>query len=179
MKTSNRRNYHAHHGSKRRKLPQHTHSHGSHAFTHTLTSTQLQPRGAKHQLSYSFSVRAGFFHVSIIHQPLTWTTGSLTCVHDHSCACIYTPTVSQHNLLDLYRLNGFLVLLMGFKPSTFDINYNKYTIKFLNKSLQYCPCVQQHIKPGHAGSIDTFSSDFFIQENRQMFNFFSTNVIKK
>ena len=34
------------------ELVQHTHSRGSHAFTHTLTSTQLQPRGAKCLLSY-------------------------------------------------------------------------------------------------------------------------------
>jgi hypothetical protein len=52
MKNFNRRNSHGHHGSKRRELAQHAHSRGSHAFTHTLTSTQLQPRGAKRQLSY-------------------------------------------------------------------------------------------------------------------------------
>ena len=43
MKNFSRRNSHGHHGSKRRDLAQHTHSHGSHAFTHALT-TQLQPR---------------------------------------------------------------------------------------------------------------------------------------
>ena len=42
---------HGHHGSKHHKLAQHTHSHRSHAFTHTLTSTQFQPRCTKHQLS--------------------------------------------------------------------------------------------------------------------------------
>ena len=36
-----RRSSHGHHGSKRRELVQHAHSRGSHAFTHTLTSTQL------------------------------------------------------------------------------------------------------------------------------------------
>ena len=45
-------------------------------------------------------VHAGSFHVSIIHQTRTWTTGSLACVHDHSYECIYTqglgtPTASQ------------------------------------------------------------------------------------
>ena len=30
-------------------------------------------------------VHAGSFRVSIIHQTLTWTTGSLTCICDHSC----------------------------------------------------------------------------------------------
>ena len=36
MKNFNRRNSHGHHGSKRCKLVQHAHSHGSHAFIHTL-----------------------------------------------------------------------------------------------------------------------------------------------
>ena len=52
MKNFNRRNSHGHHGSKCRELAQHAHSSGSHAFTHTLSPTQLQPSGAKHQLSY-------------------------------------------------------------------------------------------------------------------------------
>ena len=43
MKNFNRRDSHGHHGSKRRELAQHAHSHGSHAFTHAFTSTQLQP----------------------------------------------------------------------------------------------------------------------------------------
>ena len=47
MKNFNRHSSYGDHGSK-----QHTHSPGSHAFTHTLTSTQLQPGGAKHQLNY-------------------------------------------------------------------------------------------------------------------------------
>ena len=42
------------------------------------------------------------FHVSIIHQTLTWTTGSLSCVRDHSFACICTrglgTLTSQQNL---------------------------------------------------------------------------------
>ena len=33
-------------------LAQHTYSHGSHTFTHTLTSTQIQPHCVKRQLSY-------------------------------------------------------------------------------------------------------------------------------
>ena len=41
-------NSHGHHGSKRRELAQH----GSHAFTNTLTPTQVQPSCAKCQLSY-------------------------------------------------------------------------------------------------------------------------------
>ena len=92
--------------TKHRELAQHAHSHGLHAFTHTLTSTQLQPRGAKRQLSYYFSVHAGSFHVSVIHRTLTWTTGSLSCVRDHSHVYIkYTQrlgtlTVSQHNIFE-------------------------------------------------------------------------------
>ena len=49
---------------------------------------------------------AGSFRVSVIHRPLTWTAGSVTCVRDHSCECVYTralgtpPTASQHNIID-------------------------------------------------------------------------------
>ena len=61
--------------------------------------------------------RTGSPHVSIIHQTLTWTTGSLTCVHDHSYACSYkrglgTPT-GQHSIFDSEKLSQlFLVLLV-------------------------------------------------------------------
>ena len=105
MKNFNRRDSHGHHGSKRRELAQHAHSHGSHGFTHTRASIQLKSRGAKRQLSYYFSVHArlGPFRVSVIHRTLTWASGS--CVRDHSCACVYTqglctPTASQHNIFD-------------------------------------------------------------------------------
>ena len=40
-------------------------------------------------------VHAGSFHVSVFHQPLTWTTGSLTCVHDHSYACVYAQGLAH------------------------------------------------------------------------------------
>ena len=57
----------------------------------------------------SYKVHAESFRVSVIHQTLTWTTGSSTCVHDHSCAHVYTqwlgtPTASQHNILDSEKL---------------------------------------------------------------------------
>ena len=51
----------------------HIHMGRTHSLTH-LTSTQLQPRGAKRQLSYYLSVHAGYFRVSVIHRALTWTT---------------------------------------------------------------------------------------------------------
>ena len=65
-------------------------------------------------LSYYFSVHAGSFHVSIIHRTLIWNTGSLTCVHDHSCACIYTrelgtPTVSQFTFLTRGKTHKFFL----------------------------------------------------------------------
>ena len=107
---------------KRRKLAQHALSHGSHAFTHTLTSTQLQPCGAKHQLSYYFSGHAGSFSVSVFHGTLTWNTGSLSCVRDHSCACAYTqglgtPTASQHNICDSEKLTNFSCTPDGIRTS--------------------------------------------------------------
>ena len=36
IKNFNRRDSHSHHGSTHRELAQHAHSHGSHAFSHTL-----------------------------------------------------------------------------------------------------------------------------------------------
>ena len=51
-KNVNRRSSYGHHGSKRRELAQHAHQRGSHASTHTLTSTQLQPPCTKRLLSY-------------------------------------------------------------------------------------------------------------------------------
>ena len=105
------RNSHGHHGSTHRELVQHTHSHGSHAFSHTLTST-LESRAVKRQLSYYFSEHVGSFHVSVMHQILIWTTGSLRCIRDHSCVCVYTqglgtPTASPHNIFDLEKLTIF------------------------------------------------------------------------
>ena len=88
-----------------------------------ITSTQSQPHGVKLQLSYYFSVHAGSFRVSVIHQTLTRTTG-LTCVCDHSCACVYTRelgtlTASQHNIFDSEKLTNLIVLLTGFEISSF------------------------------------------------------------
>ena len=37
-----------------------------------------------------YKVHAGSFRVSRIHRTLTWTTGSLMCLRDHSYACVYT-----------------------------------------------------------------------------------------
>ena len=62
------------------------------------------------------------FHVSVILRTLTWTTGSLMCVRNHSCACVYTREVghidnesAQH--LDSEKLSQlFLVLRTGFEP---------------------------------------------------------------
>ena len=69
----------------------HTHMECTHLLAHlNQHSYKLQPRCAKCQLSYYFSVHAASFHVSVIHQTLTWNTGSLLCICDHSCACIYT-----------------------------------------------------------------------------------------
>ena len=70
-------------------------------------------------------VLAGCFCVSVIHQTLIWITGSLTCVHEHSCACVYTRelgtlTVSQHNIFDLENSQILCVFLTGFKLGVID-----------------------------------------------------------
>ena len=97
MKNLNRHSSHGHHGS--------------HAFTHTLPSTQLQPRGMKRKLTYYSSVHAESFRVSIIHWTLTWTTGYFSRVHDHSFVCVYTqglgtPTASQRNSFDSEKIKN-------------------------------------------------------------------------
>ena len=51
---------------KRSELAQHAHSRGPHAFTYTLTSTQLQPRGAERQLSYYM---IWYFQIFILNVP--------------------------------------------------------------------------------------------------------------
>ena len=87
----------------------HTHMDRAHSLSH-FTSTQLQPRGMKRQLSYYFSVHAGCFRVYVIHQTLTWTT-TLTCICYHSCAYVYTwglgtPAENQHKILDLKKFRN-------------------------------------------------------------------------
>ena len=52
------------------------------------------------------------FRVFVIHWSLTWTTRSLTCVGEHSYACVCTrgwgtPTTSQHNILTRKQLSQF------------------------------------------------------------------------
>ena len=75
--------------------------------------TLLFPFGVQKYIYHPVSkVHAGSFCVSLIHQTLTWTTRSLTCVHDHSCARVYTwglgtPTASQHNIFDSEKFTTF------------------------------------------------------------------------
>ena len=116
MKNFNRRSSHGHQGSKRRELAQHaTLTWVARIHSHTLHQHSYNDHGCgKCQLSYYFSVHAGFFlvpkstecyrdvnlilcwvfRVSVIHRAWT-TTGSLQCVRDHSCACAYTRGVGH------------------------------------------------------------------------------------
>ena len=68
---------------------------------------------------------AGSLRVSVIHQTQTWTTGSLACIRDCSCVCVYTRglgtlTASHVSTTFLTQKSSqfFLVLLMGFKPQS-------------------------------------------------------------
>ena len=62
-------------------------------------------------------VHAGFFHVSVIHWSLTGTTGSLTCIHGHSYACVCTPGLgtptSHQNIFDSEKLKFVLCSWLG------------------------------------------------------------------
>ena len=58
--------------------------------------------------------KKGSFRVSVIHRTLTWTTGSLTCVRDHSDACVYTLrlgtlTASQRNIVDSQKTHKIVL----------------------------------------------------------------------
>ena len=44
----------------------------------------------------NYKVHAGSFPVSVIHRPLTWTTGSLMCVRDNSYTCVRIHTEVRH-----------------------------------------------------------------------------------
>ena len=57
-----------------------------------------------HSVFGGASVQAGSFRVSVIHRTLTWTTGSLTCVRDHSYACVHTRGLA-HSLLSVLSLS--------------------------------------------------------------------------
>ena len=81
-----------------------------------------------------YEVHAGSFRASILHRTLTWTTGSLTCVRDHSYTCVYTrglgtPTTCQHNVFDLEEtiINVLLVLLTEFEPRVFGSRVRRST----------------------------------------------------
>ena len=103
MKNFNRRNSHGHHDSKRCELAQHAHTWITCIHSH-FTSTRYNHVVRNASSAINFSVRAGSFRVPVIYRTLTWTTGSLTCVRGHACACVYTqglgtPTAAcQHNI---------------------------------------------------------------------------------
>ena len=64
---------------------------------------------------YISKVNAGSVRVSVIHRTLTWTTGSLPCLRDHSYACVYkrgfgTPTTSQFNIFDSETFTHLVIL---------------------------------------------------------------------
>ena len=50
---------------------------------------------ARAALPPNLQVHAGSFRVTVFHRTLTWTTGSLPCVLDHSYACVYTRGVGH------------------------------------------------------------------------------------
>ena len=78
-------------------------------------------------------MRAGSFsRVSVIHRTLTWTTGSLTCVRDHSCACVYTrglgtPVTSQYNIIIIMMLMLMMIIIIVIDNYCYYY-YNNYYI---------------------------------------------------
>ena len=91
-------------------------------FTHTLTSTHLQPRGAKRRLSYYLSQYAGSFRVSVIH-PTTVLQDLerayvIIIVRGYTHGGWEHQIASQHNIV-YSEEQVFLVLLTRFEPSSF------------------------------------------------------------
>ena len=87
MKNFNRRDVHGHHGSKCRELAQHAHSHISHAFTHTLTSTQLQPCGAQLLVFSAYWVFSCFrnpLNSDMVYRIFIVRTRSFLCLRVHT-----------------------------------------------------------------------------------------------
>ena len=87
-KNFNTRDSHGHHGSRRRELAQHAHWHRSHTFTHTLTSTQLQPRGAKRQLSYVCVHMCVFVGMCVHGMCVCACVCARMCVFVGMCLCV-------------------------------------------------------------------------------------------
>ena len=62
--------------------------------------------------TFRLRVHADYFRVSVIHRTLTWTTGCLMCVRDHSYACVCTQGLGTLGKFSQI----FLVFLVWFEP---------------------------------------------------------------
>ena len=106
--------------------------HGKFGVAFPKESQLQQPR---YPTLINYKVLAGSFHVSVIHQTLTSTTRSLTCVRDHSYACVCTQglcilTTSQRNILT--RKNFHKVFLCSWRCSnlrSLDLESNALPIE--------------------------------------------------
>ena len=110
-------------------------------FLYTLLSLsgnsgRLRLQQPQEQRYPVLKVHTGYFRVSIIHRTLTWTTGSLTCVRNHSYACVCNtrgwgiPTASQHTIFVSEKLSHMFIVLLtqaGFKPPVFGSRVRRST----------------------------------------------------
>ena len=100
------------------------------------------------------TVHAGSFRVSTIRRTLIYTAGSLTCVRDHSYACVYTrrlgtpPTASQHDIFDLDKLSQIVLVLMSI-PALDIIRCSKRIVVLVHVSISNfgarCPSLRHDI----------------------------------
>ena len=104
-----------------------------HYFTNVQIMTLLFPFTVQNYMYPPVSkVHAGSFRVSVIHRTLTWTTGSLTCVRDHSCARIYIICIrasvghTDHESAQHFLLGKPHVFLCSsvtrFEPRAFEVD---------------------------------------------------------
>ena len=73
------------------------------------------------------------FRVSVKHRTLTWTTGPLTCVRDHSYACVQTRGLGQRvstifwTPKNSHKLLLFSLTQMAFEPRIFGSRVRRST----------------------------------------------------
>ena len=74
-------------------------------------------------------VRAESFHVFIIHRTLTWTTGSLSCVRDHSYAVVYTQSHKKLRLVYLVWFQGVHKIFVVYESPLLSVKDVKHRVQ--------------------------------------------------
>ena len=76
----------------------------------------------------NYKVHAGSFCISVMHLTLTWTTGSLTCISDHSYACVCTQGLGAVSTI-YFDSGGKTLTNFSCAPDWFSISSPKLPIE--------------------------------------------------